>query len=410
MLAHSPPLPLIIYHDDKNHGLTSEDEERIMFALQRRDRVRRIYLTKPVPCLQKLITAMDDQFPMLEYLYIAPPTRHNARLVFPSTFEAPQLRTLVLHHFSSQIGSPLLTSAVSLVRLSLRWVHPSTNLYPNHLLQALSLLHQLQDLAISFSAVPNREIVRHMLHMPNITHTTLPNLLSFGFGGVDAYLEALLSHMKTPLLETLSVSFFNQLSFSVPHLRQFVMTTENLRSSRIEFLFYHKGVAVFMYPSLSAPSPTLYLRVGCDHLDWQVSSMAQIFSDLSPLFSAVVDLTLDHRSHTLSSEWHNQTDRSQWRKLLGSFRNVQTLRVRGGLVGELSCCLALDGEPPLEILPELKILVCPMGSRDDKTFATLVHDREVAGLPIEVIEDLSPAGDAAAAYKFETPTGVDYII
>jgi len=189
-----------------------------------------------------------------------------------------------------------------------------------------------------------------------------------------------------------------------------VTIIENLRSSRIEFLFYHKGVAVFMYPSMSAPSPTLYLHVGCDHLDWQVSSMAQIFDDLSPVFSTMVDLTLDYRSHTLSSEWHNQTDRTQWHKLLGSFRNVQTLHVRGGLVGGLSHCLSLDGEPPSGILPKLKTLVCPMGSCDDKTFAAFVHDHEVAALPIKLIEYPFPAGDAVAMYKFKTPTGVDYII
>ena len=87
---------------------------------------------------------------------------------------------------------------------------------------------------------------------------------------------------------------------------------------------------MYLYPS--APSPTLDIRVRCDHLDWQVSSMAQIFNVLDPLFSAVVDLTLDYRSHILSSEWHIQSDRTQWRELLGSFRNVETLRVQDGLM------------------------------------------------------------------------------
>jgi len=39
MLAHFPPLPLIIDHiDDKYHVLSPEDEEGIIFALQHRDR------------------------------------------------------------------------------------------------------------------------------------------------------------------------------------------------------------------------------------------------------------------------------------------------------------------------------------------------------------------------------------
>jgi len=408
MLAHSPPLPLIIDHDDKNHDLTAEDEEGIMFAFRHRNRVRRIFLVMPAPCLQKLITAMGDQFPMLEDLHMETPPHHDARLALPSTFKAPQLRMLVLNHFVSPIGSPLLTTAVRIVSLSLRWVHPSTNLYPNHLFPALSCLPQLQNLEISFSSpVPNnREIERQLLGMPIIPHIALPNLRFFHFVGVSAYLEALLSHMNAPLLKTLRVAFFNQLSFSVPHFCQFLTATENLRSSRVDFLFYHKAVAVFLF--VSAPSPTLHFRVGCDHLDWQVSSMAQIFSVLSPSSSAVVDLTLDYRSHTLSSEWHNQAHPTQWRQLLGSFRNVETLRVHGGLVGELSRCLALDhGEPPSEILPQLKTLVCPIGSRDAQTFARFLNDREVAGLPIDLIETVFPVGEVG--YEFDTPAGMGYV-
>ena len=404
MLAHSPSFPLIIFHDDNDRDLTPEAEGRIMFALENRDRVQRIYLMVSLPSLRKVIMAIGGQFPLLEFLHIIAPFGHNAHVVLPATFRAPRLNYLVLKHFTSPIGPPLLTTSVSLVKLSLQWIRPSKNLYPDHLFQVLSLLPQLQDVEISFSSpIPKREIERHTSRMPNITHTTLPNLRTFLFDGVSAYLEALLSHTNAPLLELLSLSFSNQLSFSVPHLSQFVAATENPRLSSLRFFFYHKAVAAFMPLFKTA----LYIGVRCGHLDWQVSSMAQIFNVLCPLFSTVADLTLDYRSHTLSSEWHNQADRTQWRKLLRPFRNVETLRVHDGLVGEISRCLALDGEPASEVLPELKTLVCPMGSRDDRTFATFVHDREVAGLPINLIEQAFPAGQVD--YTFETPAGKEYI-
>ena len=409
MLAHSPPFPLIIDHDDNNGDLSPEDEGGIMLALGHRDRVRRICLGMPVPCLQKLITAMGDHFPILQSLDIAPPTMHNAHVVLPATFRAPQLNHLTLNHFDSPIGSPLLITAVNLVRLSLQWVHPSTNLYPNDLFQALSLLPQLQNLTISFSSpVTKRDIERKMLGVLIEAHTTLPNLRSFDFAGVSAYLEALLSHINAPLLETLRVSFSNQLRFSVPHLGQFVTTAENFRCRRLKFLFYHRAVAVFMDSSAGDLSPTLYIDVCCDHLDWQVSSMAQIFSVISLLFSTVVDLTLDYRSHTLSSEWHNQADRTQWRELLRSLRNVEVLRVHDGLVGELSRSLALDGKAPSKLLPKLKTLVCPIGSGVNRTFARFVRDRNVMGMPIDLIEAAFPAG--YFQYKFHTPAGVQYIL
>ena len=80
MLLHSPPLPIVIDHDDIDHDLTAEDEEGILLALQNRNRVRDINLRIPVPSLQKLVMAIDGEFPILELLIIEPPEKQNARL------------------------------------------------------------------------------------------------------------------------------------------------------------------------------------------------------------------------------------------------------------------------------------------------------------------------------------------
>ena len=50
--------------------------------------------------------------------------------------------------------------------------------------------------------------------------------------------------------------------------------------------------------------------------------MAQIFSSLSQLISAVEHLTLEH---SRPSEEHNEVDCTEWRKLLRSFGNAKTL-------------------------------------------------------------------------------------
>ena len=116
MLAHSPPLPLIIDHDYENDELAAKDEEGILLALRHHDRICRINLKMPAPSLQKLITALNMEFPVLEYLYIAPPAKYdrNFRLILPPTFEAPQLRLLILNHFSSPIKSPLLKTSIGI--------------------------------------------------------------------------------------------------------------------------------------------------------------------------------------------------------------------------------------------------------------------------------------------------------
>jgi len=218
--------------------------------------------------------------------------------------------------------------------------------------------------------------------------------------------------MTTPLLQALMVYFFNQLSFSVPRLSQFMITTEHLRFTRATLLFYHKGVFTNLDNPLAGTGPAWLTYFGANvtsrHLDWQVSSIAQILNNLRPLFSSVIDLTLDYREHASSSELHNKVDRTQWRDILGLFRNAEILRVHKGLVGEVSHSLRLDGEQSMELLPELKELVCPTGSVDDKTFASFVHDREVAGQLVKVIGEAFPVG-RDNYYSFVTSTGVTYI-
>jgi hypothetical protein len=408
MLAHSPPLPLIIDHNHPGHDLTAEDEEGIVLALQHHDHMCRIRLEMPVASLQKVITAIDDRFPVLEFLDLAPPAKHNTHLILPSMFEAPHLRYLRLCHLASPIRSRLIATAVGLVRLFLLWIYPSTYPHPNHLLQPLSLLPQLEMLEIGFSSpVPNRDLERQLLNTPIITHATLLNLHELVFCGVSAYLEALLPHITTPGLEQLDIHFFNQLTFSVPRLLQFMTTIENIRLSSAQFVFYHRAVSVFVFSTVGSRLAKFIVEVTCGHLDWQVSSMTQIFNILSPLLSTVVDLTLVHGEHTLSSEGHNQADRTHWHKLLGSFRNVKTLCLHQGLVGEVSRSLQLDGEPPLELLPKLNELICPQGSCDSKTFAAFIHEREVAGQPINLIEEAFPVG--RFKYQFTTSSGVVHV-
>ncbi|KAH9992553.1 hypothetical protein BJV74DRAFT_400624 [Russula compacta] len=145
MLAHSPPLPLIIDYIDEDRGITAEDEEGIMVALQHRNRIRGICLRMPASDLQKLIMTIDDEFPMLECVYIEPLTSDDAGLILPKAFQAPHLRYLALENFAFPIGSPLLTAALGLVTLSLEripYLPPSTQMiYTNSSHGCLSLRH-----------------------------------------------------------------------------------------------------------------------------------------------------------------------------------------------------------------------------------------------------------------------------
>jgi hypothetical protein len=392
MLAHSPPLPLVIDYFIQG-GINAEDEEGAILALEQHDRVRRVRLWMSVADLQRLFVAMDDEYPILEYLIIVLPFEDNSVTLFPETLQAPHLRHLVLRGFSLPIRSRLLTTAVGLVTLDLYMVHPSTYFHPNAVLQWISLMPQLEMLGILFRfPVPSRDVEWQLIHTPIRTAIILPNLHRFRFRGVSTYLEALVRRITAPRLEKVEIWFFNQLTVSIPCLLQFMNTSENLQLDRAEFGFYAEQVFVWIY-SHRAGMYALSIHVFCWHLDWQVSSIAQISNSLSHMFSAVEHLILEQREHSRSSEEHNEADRTEWRKLLGSFNNVETLWIDKGLVGELSRCLQLeDGELPLELLPELQELTYTGSSEDSDPFSLFTDARQNAGRPL-ALDRRSPSPD-----------------
>jgi hypothetical protein len=280
--------------------------------------------------------AIDNEFPILEDLVFAPLFKSNVSLVLPRGFQAPQLRRLILRNFAP-IGSPLLASATAIVLLSLTNIHPSAYFPPNDLIQQLSHMPHLQMLRIGFlSPIPSRDVERQLFLTPITTHVTLPNLCQFMFRGTSAYLEALLPQMLLPFLEVFRVELFNQLTFSVPCLLQFMDTRENLRC-RYAFLDFSKHhVAVGVHPGCAPIKPTFQVDVLSSRPDWQVSSITQFVNTLGPVFSAVEHLIIPFWQHRRSPEVHNKVDRTQWRRLFRPFSNVKTLRVAGGFHRELS--------------------------------------------------------------------------
>ncbi|KAI0249391.1 hypothetical protein BJV78DRAFT_1155864 [Lactifluus subvellereus] len=367
MLAHSPPLPLAIYYEEDGET-TEEDEEGLLLALRHSDRVHYISLNLPSPNLRNVITTMDEPFPFLERLYILSRTEGDTSLVLPLTFQAPNLRHLVL------------TTAVGLVTLALVDIPPSAYFPPSYLLTRLSLMPQLEVVVIEFhSPLPNRNVERQPLNTPIMTHVTLPNLRRFSFKGVSAYLE-LLARIRAPVLSNLDIVLFNQLTFTVPRLLQFMVTSEILNFSTVRLDFTADDFVLRRhYQGKWTPSP-FHLKVPCSHLDWQVSSAAQILGALHPVLSVVEKLTLSHIKHNRSSEWHNEVDRTRWRQLLRPFSNLKTLHVQNDLVGKLVPSLQTDdGELPLEFLPNLSEIGYSGGDDARDAFTPFIDGRQVAG-------------------------------
>lgn len=409
MLTRFPAWPLIVDYVDKDRELTAEDKEGIQLALQHPDRVRRIGLWVPNSHLRNLVVAIDGEFPVLEHLLIGLQTKHDMRmggLTLRDTFQAPHLRHLVFIHFPFLVAFPSLTTSVGLVTLSLNFV---PRLFPYHVLRQLSSIPCLETLEITLLfhiSVHDFEIEMQQWPISVFRRVTLPNLRRFVFKGSTAYLETLLPWMTTPLLERLQITFFSQLTFSVPRLLQYMSTANNLNFSSAEFSFSNGGVTVSGYPREGVSVPVFHMHILCGRFDWQVSSVAQIFDTLSPVLSAVVVLTLDNREHTSSPQHRSKTGATHWRDLLRSFNNVRTLRVHGGLVGSLSHVLRWSGQSPLELLPELKELVCPTGGHAGDALTAFINARKVVGHPVRLVHvdspDSLPAGTGKSRRSYRS--------
>ena len=358
MLAHSPPLPLVIDHINNYPDITTKDEEGILFALRHHDRVRRIRLELSALSLRRLIAAMGKEFPVLEYLFIDPLIYNEIGFTLPLTFQAPHLRHVVLPNYAVNLGSTFLAAPEGLVTLSLNHIPPTSQLSPNDLLRRVSLMPLLRTLNIHFFLpATRRDVEEQVLVRPIMSPVTLPNLRWFAFKGVSAYLDALLPWIRAPRLDKLQITFFNQLTFSIPNLQHFIDSAEGLGFTAANLRFDENGINLEVYPFKGIQMYGLYIRVLCPHHDWQVSSAAQITGVLSPLFPSVVDLTLTCGERTQPSEWHTDADSIQWRAVLRSFNNVRTLYVSNGLIEELSGSLQVeDGESPMDLLPELEEL------------------------------------------------------
>jgi hypothetical protein len=393
MLEHSPPLPLFIDYCDTGYGarpVIAKVEEDISLAIQQRDRVRRIRLRMTDQYLRRIVTALDGEFPILEYLFIKDHScSDSSGVILPQSLQAPRLRCLILYYLDIPFGFLLQTAAVDVVTFSLQFGPNLEIHYPrNDLLTCLSILSKLEILDIGFPfGFFDEGFKEQFLPMSIKTHITFPKLHSFSFQGPGCYLDALLCRITTPLLERFWSVLTGPLSIPCIH---FTTAAEKLRFTCARINFGDSpGASLSMYPSGWSDDETSVsepFRVCVDgrHLGRQVESLATISNALRPLFSEVDTLNLeiqDRMGHT--SRRHVIIDPAQWRNLLKPFNSVKTLDIFEGLVRALDRILQPeDGVSSLELFPELKELSFPANDETDHSFAGFIRARQNAGRPV----------------------------
>ncbi|KAH9058066.1 hypothetical protein EDB87DRAFT_1685689 [Lactarius vividus] len=388
MLSHSPPLPIIIFYPEITGKTSAADEEGALFALQHRERVRRILVTATTTILRNLLKAMDNEFPMLERLALHSSTESRTGLMLPEKLQAPPLRHLTLSNIAFPIESLLLGQAGGLITLRLWNVPAFPDFHPAHLVAQLSSMSRLEILMIHFyAAIPNREIERRLWGLQS-TQIILPSLKILAFRGGSAYLEGILARLRAPLLSMLNVEFFNQLTFDLNRLRDFVPTIGEFRFRSAEMHFDKDFVSVIVDPHLERDGTyPLVVQVKCQPLDWQATCAVQICLALESLLTKVDSLTLGFYKDDPAS-WQHEIDHAQWHGLLRTFAGVTSLQLTGGLIGDFFRSLKLhEGELPSELLPGLQELVPRGWGHTDDAFTSFISARQDAGRRIRLVRN-----------------------
>lgn len=387
VLAHLPPLPLIIDYLDLHGDLTTEDELGIILALWHCDRVRCIRLVQPAPVLQRLFMILQGEFPNLEYLIIERHPSEYTIVGIPKTFQAPRLRYLVVMGLEIPVRFLSTTIIGNPVVLSLKFnsVDSDYYLHPNVLLQQPSFVPQRETPRNTFNSyLPSDDVDGQSLQRA-ITRRVTPYLRCFGFQGANAYLKMLLPQVTILLLERLQLYFFDQLTYLIPRRLQFV-SVEIPRLNTVTLDFDKDYLCVYAFPQHGLVDYTLSMVLNSRHLDFQVARAAQVFHILRTAFSVVEHLTLKYYRHSISSEWNNEADRAQWRELLRTFGNAKTLSMEYGLIGKLSRSLQPgEGESPTDLLPVLQELFYSAVEPSDDAFAPFIEARQKADRLVTVI-------------------------
>jgi hypothetical protein len=295
-----------------------------MAALKQSGRVRSINLTITSSLLPKFLT-IKEPFTELEELVLL--SRDSVQLTLPGTFRwGPRLHRL----HSSRIAFPalpqLLSSSRNLVDLQLHEIPSIGYLSPKAFANALSGMTRLQSLSLHFLSPTSRP--SHVSVQSPGGRVVLPALTRLKFRGASEYLNDFVTRIDAARLKDVEVKFFNQLIFHISQLVRFVNQIEVQKSHR-EAVILSSGHAI----SLTFTEPGTYarfkLRVSCEQLDWQMSSMAQIcgqFSTPGFLFG-VTDLLINM---TQPSSGQEDADSEHWPEIIHSFRGIEKLSLAGG--------------------------------------------------------------------------------
>lgn len=380
---HFPPLPIDIHYNCTRRSIPPNDMSRILSALKRPDRIRRIAFIGTKAILGKLLKVTNCPLPALESVEIRDSS--NGTLYIPATFAKGShlhLQTLKLDRIFLLSISRLLSSVPALTCLYLLLIH--TNVGPP---PAMLLLSHLQGMP--YLRRLDLELTMSMGELSQPTNSTenftLSKLTSFRYRGHSAFLNTLIAGFTAPSLREIDIRLRGSAPFPVPHLSRFIDDIEE-RCHAVQVILEQTFSRVSLLGSseyVGYHSPHFRL---CSHLVPE-SIMQMNSAFLSKL------ITTDELSVIFLDNAEAEQDVIPWRRFLLQFPSVKVLRLYRTNYCRVASALHQDHGDNLAFLPALKEIELCMGPPKDHAsklaaFEPFVSARQQAGLPVKVVANM----------------------
>ncbi|KAH9045011.1 hypothetical protein EDB84DRAFT_1634784, partial [Lactarius hengduanensis] len=216
-----PALPIVVEYGGfpALDPPASKDEDNVVAALKRSDRVSSIHLTVTMSLLAKL-SSIEGPFLNLEDLVLL--YHDYTTLGLPSTFRwGPRLRRL--HSTGINFFAPLqqLSSSRNLVDIQLHHLVGIAYLSPEGFADALSGMTQLQSLSLNVHSFNPRQYRDGGMPPISQERIVLPALTHLKFRGTSKSFDKFVVRIDPPLLGDIDI-MFNGRPFDISRLCEFI--------------------------------------------------------------------------------------------------------------------------------------------------------------------------------------------
>ena len=401
-----PALPLIV----RGYMTSSSGTDNVITALGQSNRVCEVDFSDSAGReMENVLAAMQVPFPKLTDLRLFSYSKTSP--IIPDSFlggSTPLLRYFELDGIPFPGLPKLVLSANHLVSLHLSNIPHSGYISPEAIVTLLSALalSSLETLFLGFESPRSHPGWQSRSLLPP-KRSIIPALNNFHFKGVTEYLEELVTHIDTPQLDELHITFLNQIDFDCPRLAQFIDRTPALRAldqARVRFDNRTASVKLRSRTSQSGLEG-LEIAISCKEPDWQLSSIEQVCNFSLPPLSTVEDLYIEDNywqqmlanfaiRYTEDNYWqklreNDAIENTLWLELLLPFTAVKNLYISMELAPGIAAALQeLAGVRIAEVLPNLQniFLEKPEASEPVPNIGQFVAARQLSERPVTISE------------------------